>query len=59
MNVPLVPCVIAASVQIQWAVSLVIVPELGTKETHVKLVNIVERHYFTFTIKHIRELIFA
>ena len=59
MNVPLVPIVIAVSVQIQSAVSIVIVLELGTKETHVKLVNIVEEHYFTFTIKHIRELIFA
>ena len=39
MSAPLVPLVIAASVQIQSAVSLVIVLEPGMKETHVKLVN--------------------
>ena len=52
MSAPLELCVIAASVQIQWAVSLVIVLEQGTKETHVKLVNTVEQHKFTFTFKH-------
>ena len=51
MSATLVTRVIAASVQIQLAVSLVIVLELGTKETHAKLVNTVERHYFTFTLK--------
>ena len=44
MSAPLVTRVIVASVQMQSAVLLVIVLELGTKETHVKLVNTVERH---------------
>ena len=55
MSVPLElePRVIAASVQIQTAVSSVIVLEPVTKETHVKLVNTVEQHNFTFSLKHI------
>ena len=54
MSAPLVPRVIAASVQIQSAVSLVIALELGTKETHVKLVYTVEQHNFTLTFKHMK-----
>ena len=50
MSVPLVPRVIVASVQIQLAISLVIALEPGTKETHVKPVNTVERRDFTFTL---------
>ena len=46
----MVPRVIAASVQIQSAVSLVIVLEQGTKETCVKLVKTVVEHNFTFTL---------
>ena len=47
------PRVITASVQIQTAVSSVIVLEPVTKETLVKLVNTVEQHNSTFTLKHI------
>ena len=39
MSAPLVPRVIAASVQIQSAVSLVIALEPATKEANVKLVK--------------------
>ena len=50
MNAPMVPHVIAVSVQIQSAVSLVIVLGQGTKETCVELVNTVVQHDFTFTL---------
>ena len=53
MSAPLVPHVIAASVQIQSEVSLVIVLEPGTKEIHVNLVNTVEQQTFTLTLKYI------
>ena len=56
MSAPLVTRVIVASVQIQLAVLLVIVLAPGTKETRAKLVNTVERHYFTFTLKYLREI---
>ena len=51
MSAPLVPRVIAVSVQILSAVSLVIALEQVTKETCVKLVNSVEQHNFTLTLK--------
>ena len=50
MSAPVVPRVVADSVQIQSAVSLVIALEPGMKETHVKLVNTVEAHDYTFTL---------
>ena len=59
MSAPLVPRVIAASVQIQTAVSLVTALEPGTKEAHAKLVNTVKHYNFTLTIKHICEIEFA
>ena len=52
MSARLVSRVIAGSVQIQSAVSLVIVLEPGMKETRVKLVNTMKQHNFTFTLKH-------
>ena len=56
MSAPLVPHVLAASVQIQSSVSLVIALELATKEANVKLVNTVEDHNFTFTLEQIHEI---
>ena len=59
MSAPLVPRVIAASVQIRWAVSLVIVLAPGTNCTHGKLVNTVKQNNITFTLKHIQKMDFA
>ena len=59
MSASLVPRVVAVPVQIQTVVSLVIALEQGSKETHVKLVNRVEQHNFTLTLKHVRESRFA
>ena len=50
---PLIPRALAASIQIQMALSIVIAPEPGSKETRVKLLNTVEQHNFTLTLKHI------
>ena len=50
MSAPLVPRVIAASVQMQWAVSDVIVLAPGTKGTHVKLVNTVKQNNITYLL---------
>ena len=58
-SAPLVSLVIAASVQIQTVVSIVIALEPGTKKTRVKLVNTVEQHNLTLTLKHIGKLEFA
>ena len=54
MSAPLISRVIAASVQIQSTVLLVIVLEQDTKEIHVKLVNTVEQHNFILTFKHMK-----